>query len=94
MKLHVEHNPEKHQFFTVIENKLGTLDYDVSKESNILDYKSTFVPEELRGRQIGGELVRVALEYAKNHHFKVIPSCPFVKQYINRHPEYQSIVAH
>ena len=39
---------------------------------------------------IGGTLVRHILDYAAAQGLKVRPDCPFVKAYIDKHPEYQA----
>ncbi len=53
-------------------------------------YLHTIVPPELEGRGVGSVLVKHILDYARDNHLKVRPDCPFVKAYIDRHPEYQS----
>ena len=53
----------------------------------------TEVAAELEGRGIGGRLVKAALEDAKAQNRRVVPSCPFVASYIERHAEYQGLVA-
>ncbi|HKR96449.1 MAG TPA: N-acetyltransferase [Candidatus Angelobacter sp.] len=32
-------------------------------------------------------MVRAALDYAHFHQLKVVPICPFVKLYLQKHPE-------
>ena len=53
-------------------------------------YLHTIVPKELAGRGIGGTLVKHILDYAAAQGLKVRPDCPFVKAYIDKHPEYQA----
>jgi hypothetical protein len=57
-----------------------------------LDLYSTFVPPELRGRGLAGDLARHALEFAAAEGFKVIPSCPFIRRYLDAHPQYARLV--
>ncbi len=54
-------------------------------------YLHTIVPKALEGRGIGGALVRHIMDYAVQNQLKVRPDCPFVKAYIDKHPEYQAI---
>lgn len=54
-------------------------------------YLHTIVPKALGGRGVGSVLVRHILDYAVNNQLKVRPDCPFVKAYIDKHPEYQTI---
>ena len=57
------------------------------------DLLHTGVPPELRGRRIGSELVRLALDWARDQQLKIIPSCPFVAAWLQRHPEYSDLAA-
>ena len=54
-------------------------------------YLHTIVPKALEGRGVGSKLVRHILDYAVQNQLKVCPDCPFVKAYIDKHSEYQSI---
>ena len=92
MSIVVKHDKTKHQFTSEVEGKIAKLDYLVMPDGKILDYVSTYVPPELRGRQIAGQIVKAALEYAKENKLRVIPSCSFVQAYIEGHPEYQEVV--
>jgi predicted GNAT family acetyltransferase len=49
----------------------------------------TEVPPELRERGMGSELARTALDYARDHHLKVDVICPFVADFIAKHPQYK-----
>jgi predicted GNAT family acetyltransferase len=53
----------------------------------------TEVPDAFEGQGIGGRLARTALEDARSAQLRVVPQCPFVRGYIERHPEYQSLIA-
>lgn len=92
MNILVEHDQKNHQFFSIIEGKTAKLDYLVLPDGKILDYVSTYVPPGLRGRQIAQQLAKSALDYAKENHLRVIPSCSFVQAYIQGHPEYNAVV--
>lgn len=91
MSLKIEHNQERNQFFTVVEGHKAYLDYLALDEGKVLKYYHTFVPPELRGRGIAGALVEFALNYAKDNNYKVNPSCPFVKYYVDDHPEFKEL---
>ncbi len=68
---------EDYEFFTTSEGKKG------------IDYKHTQVPESLSGRGIAGYLVKYILDDAEQKGLVVKPTCPYVKSYIDKHPEYQ-----
>lgn len=88
----IKHNMVEHQFLIDLDGKIAHLDYSVSEDGNVLNYHHTFVPEELRGQKIGDELAIFALDYAKENHLRVKPSCPFVKRIMDRHPEYNILL--
>ncbi len=67
------------------------IEYD-PVDATTLDYHHTFVPPALRGGGIASQLAEYALRYARDSAFKVRPTCPFVARYIQRHPEFQSLV--
>ena len=80
-------NEEKHRFEMHVD---GHMAYEVFKRfRGGIALLHTIVPEELGGRGIGGQLVRYILDYAAENNLKVQPDCPFVKAYIDKHPEYQ-----
>jgi uncharacterized protein len=45
----------------------------------------------LRGRGIGARLVRGALLQARQLNLKVVPSCWFVREFIDRNPEFADL---
>ena len=47
----------------------------------------TGVPDEMGGRGIGGLLVRAALERAVAEGLTIVPSCPFAREWLEKHPE-------
>jgi predicted GNAT family acetyltransferase/glutaredoxin len=55
-------------------------------------FTHTEVDESCTGRGFGSRLAAVALENAKQEGLDVIPLCPFIAHYIERHPEYEELV--
>lgn len=52
-------------------------------------YVHTEVPASLGGRGIASYLIKHILDDAAAKGLKVRPVCPFVRAYIDKHPEYQ-----
>lgn len=88
----VEHDKEHRQFTVQLEGKIAALRYRILPNRDVWELYSTFVPPQFRGRSIGLVLVEHALNYAKKHHLQIIPSCPFVRHFINMNPEYEKLV--
>jgi len=53
-------------------------------------YIHTEVPPELGGKGLAAYIAKYVLDYAEEHHLKVKPYCPYIKAYIDKHPEYQA----
>jgi predicted GNAT family acetyltransferase len=45
------------------------------------------VPEELGGRGIGGILVQAALARARRDQLTIVPTCPFARSWLEKHPD-------
>lgn len=58
-----------------------------------LDLVHTEVLPQFEGRGLAGRLARFALDEAKRHGRKVVPSCSYIARYIERHPELRPLVA-
>lgn len=86
----VTHNPEKFRFEVVSGGQVSKLEYRLGRERLALIH--TEVPEDLQGQGIGSDLVRFALTYARDNELKVLPYCPFVAAYLDRHPEWSDVV--
>jgi uncharacterized protein len=56
-------------------------------------FTHTEVDESCEGRGFGSRLAEVALTDAAKENLEVVPLCPFIAYYIEKHPEYQQLVA-
>lgn len=92
MDYQVQHDEKARKYYTLIDGRESLLQYSEAG-AGTLNYWRTFVPPELRGRGIADEIVRVALEDARERGYKVIPSCWFVRVYAERHSRYQELLA-
>jgi predicted GNAT family acetyltransferase len=52
----------------------------------------TDVDPDLEGTGAASELVEQALDDVRRHGLKVIPICPYVRSWIDRHPAYTDLV--
>lgn len=62
-------------------------------EGDRLVFTHTFVPPELRGRGIAEQLVRAALDDARQQGKRIVPQCSYVALFIRRNPEFKPLVA-
>jgi predicted GNAT family acetyltransferase len=87
----VTNNATAGQFEIQTDAGVAVLKY-VSK-GQVLELIHTKVPAVLEGKGYGGALAKAALDHARAQGLKVIPTCPFVRAYLRRHPEYEDLVA-
>jgi predicted GNAT family acetyltransferase len=64
---------------------IAFLNYSVNDQGQLTIWH-TEVPEHLRGKGIGGQLVEKALALATEKGWSVQPICSFAKAYISQHP--------
>jgi uncharacterized protein len=87
----VFHNAVKQRFEISIDGQLSVLEYKFKNQRLVLTH--TEVPEVLSRKGMGTRLAHAALEYARQNGLTIVIFCPFVQEYIDGHPEYQSLVA-
>jgi len=92
MGLEIRHDAEEQRFVAEIDGAEAVVEYRRS-DDHTLDLFRTYTPDALRGRGIAGRIVEVALEHAQAGGLRVIPTCPYVARFIEKHPEYQGLVA-
>jgi uncharacterized protein len=87
----VQHNKNHHRFELKLENQTAFVEYQtIDEETLVLTH--TEVPAELEGQGIGSALVKGVLEQVERDKLMIVPACPFVKAYIQRHPEWNRVV--
>ena len=89
--IEIVHNADAHRFEAHVDGGLARCDY--RRIGNVLQVHHTEVPVALEGRGIAGQLVRATLDYAKANSLRVAPYCSYVRSWMRRHPEYQSLLA-
>jgi predicted GNAT family acetyltransferase len=50
-----------------------------------IDFAETWTPLEIRERGITTAIIKYALEWARREGHRIIPGCPFVATYVDRH---------
>ena len=83
--------PERGRYEAHLDGELaGVLEYVAKAERLALIH--TEVLPVYEGRGIGSTLVRFALDDARRRGLRVIATCPYVQDYLTRHPEDDDIV--
>ena len=105
MQIDIRHDPDANRFHAPIHDPDPDGDGGPVEMANmglvlsyrqlgpkLVDMRSTLVPAHLRHQGLGGQMVKRALDWARENDMEVIPSCPFVASWIEEHPEYQELV--
>ena len=87
MDLNIQHQPGK-RYFAAVEGGEAEAAYAEAADGT-RSFNHTFVPDQMRGKGVAEQLVRHALDdtIRSGHGFKAV--CPYVKQFVQKHPEYQ-----
>jgi uncharacterized protein len=89
-EIRVVNNVAESRFEAIVDGRESVLTYRLRGDEIVFIH--TEVSPELKGRGVGGRLARAGLEHAKANDLKVVASCSFVASYVERHPEYKSLV--
>ncbi|MGN9778032.1 GNAT family N-acetyltransferase [Micromonospora sp. H33] len=69
----------------------GLVTYQLT--GNIIVYTHTEVAPEFEGQGVGSTLARAVMDDARAKQRTVVPICPFLSEWLGKHPEYDDIVA-
>lgn len=87
-----EDGPTGGRYFVTIDGHTAEMTYSKAGATRlIIDH--TGVPDALRGKGAGQAMVQRAVEDARAAGVKIIPLCPFAKAQIEKHPEWQDVLA-
>jgi len=86
----VVHLPSERRFEAMIGTQsVGKVDYVQAKTQ--IAFLHTEVMPEHKGAGIGSVLARTVLDYARAERLAVIPACPFIEGWMERHHEYDDL---
>lgn len=88
----VEHRPDEHRFVVRLADGEGELVY-TRPDPKTINLRHTGVPESGRGHGVADALATAAFAYARAQGLRVIPTCPFVRTWLSRHPEMRDLLA-
>ncbi len=91
MSLAIHHNVEQSRFEYIQNQWVCHIDYQLTNE--VMAITHTYVPKALEGQGIAAALTQAALLCARNNQWTVRPICSYTATYLQRHPEYQDLLA-
>jgi uncharacterized protein len=91
MDVEVTDNPDKARFEILADGELaGFILYHL--RGHEIAFTHTETDDRFRGHGLASQLVQTALDEARARHLAVLPYCPFVRSWLQDHPEYADLV--
>ena len=88
----VVQQPEQQRYEATSDGEVvGVLAYEMLGSSVVMTH--TEVEESAEGHGVGSALARAALDDVRRGGGSVVPQCPFVASWIEKHPDYADLVA-
>jgi uncharacterized protein len=90
--MEVRNNESRSRYELVDDDRVvGVADYDLRDE--VVVFPHTVTDPGLRGRGLGAVLVRAALDDVRRTGRRVVPACWYVREFIERNPDYADLLA-
>ncbi len=87
----VRDNKERNRFELEMDGITAFLNY--RRADGIVTFVHEEVPKAFEGHGIGSQLAKGALDLVRGNGEKLIATCPFIADYIRKHPEYADLLA-
>jgi predicted GNAT family acetyltransferase len=90
-ELIVRDNPEERQYEAYVGPELaGVATYHA--QQGLVTVMHTEIERAFEGRGIGSQFVAAMLDDIRRRQARVLPVCPFVRAFLQKHPEYADLV--
>ena len=88
----VRKNADAHRYEAFIDDeRVGFAEYQLT--SRLVVFTHTEVEDRCEGMGVGSAIARAALDDVRREGtYEVVPLCPFIKSWIEHHPDYQDLV--
>ena len=90
MEEKIIHEKENERFVTYVEGNEVYVEYTM--RNNEINLHHTYTHPTLRGKGLAAQVVRAALEFAKENNLMVIPTCSYVQAFIAKNDQYKELV--
>lgn len=87
----ITHRAEGQCFEATVQGQRCVLDYRIT--GSVVHLTHTYVPPSLEGQGIAAQLVEAGLQWVQAQGMKVTPACSYARLYIQRHAQWQALLA-
>ena len=84
-------SPERSRFEITVDGEVAGFAQYVRRGGRLI-FVHTEIDPRFEGRGLGSKLASGALDLARKAGDPVVPLCPFIAAYIEKHPEYEDLV--
>lgn len=90
----VVHEPDAHRYAAYLDGRLaGFTEYVLEEDPARIVFVHTEVDDDFGGRGVGSAIARGALDDVRARaERRVVPQCPFIRGWIEKHPDYADLV--
>lgn len=89
--LTVRDNPSRGRYEATDESGVVAGFAEYSRRDGEIVFTHTEVDDAFEGNGVGSTLVRAALDEVRTTDQRVVATCPFVRSWIHKHPDYQDL---
>ena len=91
IEIRLEDRGERGRYHLLVDGaEAGELDYRMHEGRRV--FVHTGVRDEYEGQGLAGELAKRVLDDARAEGLKIVPQCPYVRGYLERHEDYADLV--
>ncbi len=91
-EIQIAENPERERYEISVGGELAGFTQYRPRPGGVLAFVHTEIDDRFEGQGLASQLIAFALDDVRSRGLAVLPICPFVKGYIERHPEYADLV--
>jgi len=92
MGTEVRHNVEESRYEILLDGRVvGIAEY--VDRGEVLVFHHTEIDAPLRGDGLGAQLVQAALDDVRAQGRRIVPTCWYVAEFLDQHPDYGDLVA-
>ncbi|MEV7398421.1 GNAT family N-acetyltransferase [Aeromicrobium sp. NPDC092404] len=88
----VTHNSDENRYEIHVDDTLAGFT-KAFEDGDVVTFPHTEVFDEFEGQGLASELVTGALDDIRARGKRIVPTCPYVARFVERHPDYQDLLA-
>lgn len=92
MGIEISHNPAEERYEIAVDGTRAGLTV-AREDGDVVVFPHTEIDEAHEGQGLAAQLVAFALDDVRARGKSVVATCPYVKRFIEKRPEYQDLLA-